>query len=54
MAFDVLTMGRIGVDISPLQIAVSLREDAQFRSSCRWTSATPTPARGGDFSRRSI
>jgi hypothetical protein len=30
MAFDVLTMGRIGVDISPLQIRVSLREVRSF------------------------
>jgi 5-dehydro-2-deoxygluconokinase len=30
MAFDVLTMGRIGVDIYPLQIGVSLREVRSF------------------------
>ena len=29
-AFDVLTMGRIGVDIYPLQIGVSLREVSSF------------------------
>jgi 5-dehydro-2-deoxygluconokinase len=30
IAFDVLTMGRIGVDIYPLQIGVSLREVRSF------------------------
>jgi 5-dehydro-2-deoxygluconokinase len=30
MAFDVLTMGRIGVDIYPLQVGVSLREVRSF------------------------
>ena len=39
-AFDVLTMGRIGVDIYPLQIGVSLREVSSFGKflggSARW------------------
>jgi 5-dehydro-2-deoxygluconokinase len=30
MAFDVLTMGRIGVDVYPLQVGVSLREVESF------------------------
>ena len=31
MTFDVLTMGRIGVDVYPLQIGVSLREVTHVR-----------------------
>ena len=33
--FDVLTMGRIGVDIYPLQVGVSLRAVEIGRASCR-------------------
>jgi hypothetical protein len=51
MAFDVLTMGRIGVDIYPLQIGVSLREVRSFGVAHTIETSCPThpgqPCRAG-------
>ena len=56
---EVLTMGRISVDIYPLQIGVSLREVSTFgkflgreRHQCRRRSRPLWPARGRHHSHR--
>jgi 5-dehydro-2-deoxygluconokinase len=48
IAFDALTMGRIGVDIYPLQTGVSLREVRNFGylGAAPPTSRSPLPATG--------
>ena len=52
MAFDVLTMGRIGVDVYPLQVGVSLREVESF-GKYLGGSATNVAVAAARYGRRS-
>jgi 5-dehydro-2-deoxygluconokinase len=52
VAFDVLTMGRMGVDIYPLQIGVSLREVTTFAKFLGGTAANVAVA-AARYGRRS-
>ncbi len=49
MPFEVLTMGRVGVDVYPLQTGVGLAEVTSFGKylgGSRPTSPSPPPATG--------
>ncbi|MEA2288256.1 MAG: 5-dehydro-2-deoxygluconokinase, partial [Solirubrobacteraceae bacterium] len=52
MSFDVLTMGRIGVDVYPLQVGVSLREVESF-GKYLGGSATNVAVAAARYGRRS-
>ncbi len=51
MSFEVITMGRIGVDVYPLQTGVSLREVESFG---KFLGGSPTERRGGRRALRAL